>query len=301
MSADPEAAEREARLTKLRKEVAEQKEAARLKKEAEAKAAALQSFEMFDLNKDGAIDGSELKAGLEKQFGVNTTDAEIEKLLAEFDSNHTGTLEMEEWKVEGVRNSLRAIKRANDIAAREAARLDQEKSAFAKEKAALEEMLVGNSDDGPATRALACLPYILPLLDGAGYGQYLLGNSPVGAFLGPLVFAFRSLPFAGLAAFLIFGNLSRNLSLPKLLRFSFQHAIYIDIALFFPGLFAMLPLGPDLQAQLAEPGADAVFVALCAALAYSVLGTILTGKPPNKIPIIGETAERNIRSPFDKD
>ena len=70
-----------------------------------------------------------------------------------------------------------------------------------------------------------------------------------------------------------------------------QQAIFVDIALFFPGLLFGLSgiiLGganielPEIVTQLST---DAIFVSLLAALGYCVASSLL-GVEPNKLPII---------------
>ena len=71
-------------------------------------------------------------------------------------------------------------------------------------------------------------------------------------------------------------------------------AVLLDIALFFPSLFGLLPLDPGLKQALAEPCSDAIWAALCAAVLYSVAWNLAKGSCPNKLPLIGDTVYRQI-------
>ena len=72
-----------------------------------------------------------------------------------------------------------------------------------------------------------------------------------------------------------------------------QQAIFLDIALFFPGLIAgvaaLIAQGVGVQppAILAQIGTDAVFVGLVVAISYSVVSSLL-GEAPDKIPGISD-------------
>ena len=80
-----------------------------------------------------------------------------------------------------------------------------------------------------------------------------------------------------------------------------QQAIFVDIALFFPGLLFGLSgiiLGganielPEIVTQLST---DAIFVSLLAALGYCVASSLL-GVEPNKLPIISNAVGERMPS-----
>jgi hypothetical protein len=201
-------------------------------------------------------------------------------------------------KVEQMQDKTRNDARAADQAARRKA---EDAAKPASERMA--EMVADspNEDAGLATRAASCVPYLLPLVDGCAYGYHLLAQAPLaGAALAPFVILLRAVPFGGLILFFLFSSQSRNPSLPLLLRFNLQQAIMLDIALFFPSLFALLPIAEDIKAVVAEPASDAVFLVLVACIVYSWATNLATGKLPNKIPLIGSTSERQIGGPFDE-
>lgn len=54
-------------------------------------------FNLYDLDKNGALDESELESAMTAAIGKKITTAECEKLLVEFDENHDGVLQLEEF------------------------------------------------------------------------------------------------------------------------------------------------------------------------------------------------------------
>jgi len=148
--------------------------------------------------------------------------------------------------------------------------------------------------DGPADRALACLPYLIPLLDGDRYGMFLFYNFPALGLLdqialGPFKLVYGSIPFAQLVAFLGLSVLSRNPDLPYSLRFNMQQALLLDIALIFPSLLGGIPA----PAVVANGGSNFVFLALVGSVGYALVSN-LTGKVPDKIPLISDAARSSI-------
>ncbi|CAN0365612.1 unnamed protein product, partial [Scytosiphon promiscuus] len=162
----------------------------------------------------------------------------------------------------------------------------------------------GDVNDGPATatdKALSALPYLLPLADGVIFSAHLFGAFPEQtAWAQPLalvLLALRSLPFANLIGFFGLSIGSSNPKINKLVRFNMQQAINLDIALILPGVLGAITaaaLGQDAYklGPLANAGSDVVFVALLAAVAYSV-GTSATGAFPNKLPLLGRWNREN--------
>jgi len=75
-----------------------------------------------------------------------------------------------------------------------------------------------------------------------------------------------------------------------------QQAIFLDIALFFPGLLAAAfslvtsNAGVKSPAVVSELGADAIFASLLLTVGYCTVSSLL-GKTPNKIPLISQAVE----------
>ena len=149
-----------------------------------------------------------------------------------------------------------------------------------------------------AERVAATLPYLLPACDGYVYGAYIYQNTPVfgdiALLFAPLVNAFESVPFGGLALFIGLSIFARSANLSRFVRFNIQQAIVLDIALVIPSLFAgasrMFP--EVLQIQ----GSNFVFYVWFFTCAYSAFCN-LRGETPDQVPIISEAAAAQV-GPF---
>lgn len=92
-----------------------------------------------------------------------------------------------------------------------------------------------------------------------------------------------------------------NPGINRLVRYNMQQAIFLDIALFFPGLLSGL-IGllvgganvklPDIVVQAST---DAIFFTLVAAILYSTVSSLL-GIEPNKIPLISKAVDDRMPS-----
>jgi uncharacterized membrane protein len=86
-------------------------------------------------------------------------------------------------------------------------------------------------------RIFACLPYLLPLVDGIGFGKYLFHQFPIleevlRLPLSPLIFLYRVIPFGALIIFFaLFVGVVRNESINHFIRFNAMQAILIDIVI----------------------------------------------------------------------
>lgn len=75
-----------------------------------------------------------------------------------------------------------------------------------------------------------------------------------------------------------------------------QQAIFLDIALFFPGLasalFGFILGGANVQLPsiITQISTDAIFVTLLAALGYCTASSLL-GITPNKLPLVSQAVE----------
>jgi hypothetical protein len=106
-------------------------------------------------------------------------------------------------------------------------------------------------------------------------------------------------PFSGLIAFVLFNTIASNLQLNRLVRFNIQQAILLDIALIFPGIIGTVAsIGAtqgdfELPSALVDSGSTATFLAVSAAIIYS-MGSSLIGTVPDKIPIISERVKLRV-------
>jgi uncharacterized membrane protein len=86
-------------------------------------------------------------------------------------------------------------------------------------------------------RIFACLPYLLPLVDGIGFGKYLFFQFPILEQvlllpLTPLIFLYRVIPFGSLIIFFaLFLGVVRNENINHFIRFNAMQAILIDIVM----------------------------------------------------------------------
>lgn len=163
-------------------------------------------------------------------------------------------------------------------------------------------MSSNNQIQGTTDRIVSCLPYILPLLDGDRYGRFIFAIfPPLGLLdaivLGPFKILYGAIPFSQFIFFLGLTFLARNPEISRPIRFNMQQAVILDILLIFPSLFGRLgSIGYGMPRMLVESGSNFVFYCLIASVGYAVFSN-LTGKVPNKIPIISEATEMQI-GPF---
>jgi len=260
--------------------------------------AAEKAFRQFDTNQDGEISFSELKAGLEKVFKTELSEKQVQELMKEFDASGDGALQLNEFvTLDQFRNKLEALSREEKrlaVEAKQRAKKEEEEAKFAVAKLEiLNEKAPSNQD-----KVLSLLPYLFPLMDGLQYGRFLLSadgaeSNPVVVVLAVLYALYRTIPFSGFIAFFALNFLAGNPSINRLVRFNMQQAIFLDIALFFPGLLTGLGglilggVGVQVPTAVSEFGTDAIFFALLATLAYCAVSSIL-GVEPNKIPLVSQ-------------
>lgn len=148
-----------------------------------------------------------------------------------------------------------------------------------------------------ADRVKACVPYILPLLDGDQFGHYIyytrlpiLGE--INDFLlGPLVHLQHKVPFLGVGLFVLLTLGTRfNTEISRNVRFSAQQAALIDVALIFPQLIGEAFHEDPLPRSIAEPCSNFVWYAYMTAVIYCIYSN-LRGKRPDEIPFISPAAD----------
>jgi Chloroplast import apparatus Tic20-like len=151
-------------------------------------------------------------------------------------------------------------------------------------------------------RFKACVPYILPLLDGDQFGRFIYERIPPLGFvndvlLGPLIEIYHKIPFLGVGIFLLLTLGTRfNTDMNRNVRFSAQQAALIDVALILPELVASGFDGVDVPRYLAEPCSNFVWYAYVTAVGYSIYCN-LRGKKPDQIPYISGSADMMV-GPF---
>ena len=261
------------------------------------------AFSQFDSNRDGVISYDELVGGLEKQFGFQgkpegvMIEAAVKKLFQDLDKDGNDVIDESEFKLSLREMSARIESYIREEKDKERIRKLEAREAEEKARKAEAKLAFLNEKDPTNTdKVLSVLPYLFPLLDGLQYGRFLLQGTDniVVQSVAVLYVLYRSIPFSGFVAFFAIQFLSANTKLNRLIRFNLNQAIFVDIALIFPGLIggigkAALPgLGVELPAGLGETLTDGVFFALLATLAYCAISSLL-GEEPNKLPLISKT------------
>lgn len=146
-------------------------------------------------------------------------------------------------------------------------------------------------------RIKACVPYILPLLDGDQFGHYIyytrfpiLGE--INDFLlGPLIHLHHKIPYLGVGLFILLTLGTRfNTDISRNVRFSAQQAALIDVALIFPELIGSCFAEQPLPRYIVEPCNNFIWYAYMSAIIYSVYSN-LKGQKPDQIPFISPSAE----------
>ncbi len=129
-------------------------------------------------------------------------------------------------------------------------------------------------------RIFACLPYLLPLVEGIGFGRFLFVQFPALQVilipLSPVLAIYSTIPFAGLIIFFaLFMLVVRNEKINHFIRFNTMQAILLDIVLVLCSLLISV-LGPVPGASFAiETLTNTIFIGLVASVVYSVAQTIM--------------------------
>jgi uncharacterized membrane protein len=151
----------------------------------------------------------------------------------------------------------------------------------------------------PGQRILACLPYLLPLLEvTARFSGPLLTQFPfLKAFfipLLPLLQIYGGIPFAPLIAFvLLIFLVVRNTNIAHFIRFNTMQAILLDIALFLSSLLVQFLIAPIGNQLLMETLQNTIFLGVVAAVVFSVVQS-LRGLYA-EIPTISDAAYLQVR------
>ncbi|CAL5224866.1 g7624 [Coccomyxa viridis] len=151
-----------------------------------------------------------------------------------------------------------------------------------------------------ADRAVASLPYLVPLFDGLKYGRFLFAQFPALANLlsplNPLISLYFSFPFASLIVFFaIYSGIVNNFQFSRFVRFNALQSILLDIILIVPGLIEQVikpPMGGaglTIYIQLY----NSIFFFVFASVLYAV-GSCLAGTVP-RLPLVADAADQQVR------
>lgn len=148
-------------------------------------------------------------------------------------------------------------------------------------------------------RILACLPYILPLVESIGFGYYLFRDFPPLQLLlyplSPFLTLIRLLPFAGLIIFfLLFLLVVRNERIPHFIRFNTMQAILIDILVILCQVVATYVLKPVIQIDfILQTLFTTVFLGVVATISYSIFQSVRGNYA--EIPTLSDAVHMQVR------
>jgi hypothetical protein len=260
-------------------------------------AAAEKAFAKFDRNDDGEVSLSELKQGLEQLLKTELPDERVEILMRKFDTTGDGKLQLEELV------GMERFKTALAELAQEEKRRSIELQRIAKlEQEAYNEISEILNDKPPTNveKVLSVLPYAFPLLDSLPYASFLVldnPENPVTQLIASAYFIYRSVPLSGFIAALSLSFLSGIPRINRLIRFNMLQAIYLDIALFVPGLISILVggasqlTGQQVPLDAVATASNVLFFASLSAILYASASS-LAGQEPDKIPVVSTTVKR---------
>ncbi|MDH6060231.1 hypothetical protein NWP17_07240 [Chrysosporum bergii ANA360D] len=147
-------------------------------------------------------------------------------------------------------------------------------------------------------RIFACLPYLLPLIEGLTFGGYLFREFPILGLLliplSPVLLIYRTIPFATLIIFLaLFFLVVRNEKISHFIRFNTMQAILLDIVIFLCSILLEI-LSPVPGAGFAiETLANTIFLGIVVAVVYSVAQSLF-GRYA-EIPAISDAVYMQVR------
>ncbi|HEY9847073.1 MAG TPA: Tic20 family protein [Candidatus Caenarcaniphilales bacterium] len=146
-------------------------------------------------------------------------------------------------------------------------------------------------------RVFACLPYLLPLLDGLAFGRFLFRLFPplelILIPLAPLLLIY-SFPLASLIIFFaLFLLVVRNENISHFIRFNTMQAILVDIVLFLFQLILRILASVVSAGFLLETFSNFVFIGVVAVFVYSVVQS-LRGRYA-EIPTLSEAVYMQVR------
>ena len=142
----------------------------------------------------------------------------------------------------------------------------------------------------------ACVPYILPILDGDHFGHYIYERIPPlslvhDILLGGLLQLWDAFPFSGLILFIALTIGTRgNTEMDRNVRFSAQQAGLIDVSLVVPELIAGSFQDEDMPRALLEPCSNFTYYYIVFVVLYCIAAN-LQGKKPDQIPYISGWSE----------
>eukprot|EP00411_Alexandrium_monilatum_P119633 CAMPEP_0175680862 /NCGR_PEP_ID=MMETSP0097-20121207/25007_1 /TAXON_ID=311494 /ORGANISM="Alexandrium monilatum, Strain CCMP3105" /LENGTH=352 /DNA_ID=CAMNT_0016987707 /DNA_START=17 /DNA_END=1072 /DNA_ORIENTATION=- len=272
-------------------------EAQELEKAKAVERRAARAEELLDATRDsGATVGPEaLSASVKKVVGLTLSPNDVRELMAvSATGDRLGFDDLASVAFDAALEKLVAAQDAK-LSAELAERQKELAAEAEREKmvSSVTSLFSGDADDGgPTGRALACLPYLLPLLDGLPYGLSLASFvpflAPLFITLGPLLGLKNAIPFGTFIFLLGFQFLCRNQELPGLLRYNLRQACVIDVLILLPSFVAGFT-GFRIPDTLDIP----IFILMAICIGYSLVCTAL-GKTPSGLGFVSDATERGL-------
>jgi Chloroplast import apparatus Tic20-like len=147
-------------------------------------------------------------------------------------------------------------------------------------------------------RILACLPYLLPLIEVFAFGQFLLNDFPLLGLiflpLLPLLKIYYGVRYAGMIIFFALWLLVvRNEKIHHFIRFNTMQAIILDIVIFLCSILTdIVKLVPGSGFAM-QTLYTTIFMGIVAAVVYSVAQSLM-GKYA-EIPAISDAVHMQVR------
>ncbi len=148
-------------------------------------------------------------------------------------------------------------------------------------------------------RIFACLPYLLPVVDGLVFGSFLLTQFPALQVLllplQPVLIVYGSLGQLGqlLVFFALFVFVVRNEKINHFIRFNTMQAILLDIVIFLGSILVRILTQVPSAGFAVQTVANTIFIGIIVAVIYSVAQSIL-GRYA-EIPTISDAAYMQVR------
>ncbi|BBD68638.1 hypothetical protein NIES4072_40470 [Nostoc commune NIES-4072] len=148
-------------------------------------------------------------------------------------------------------------------------------------------------------RIFACLPYLLPLIDGLVFGRFLFKQFPALQVLllplQPVLIIYGSLGQIGqiIVFFALFLLVVRNEKINHFIRFNTMQAILLDIVIFLCSILVRVLAEVPGTSFAIETVANTIFLGVVAAVAYSTIQSLL-GRYA-EIPAISDAVYMQVR------
>lgn len=148
-------------------------------------------------------------------------------------------------------------------------------------------------------RIFACLPYLLPLIDGLGFSIPFFTQfpalTPLLLPLMPFIAIYQGIPFMGLIIFFaLFLLVVRNERINHFIRFNTMQAILLDIVIILCSIIMSYVLRPIAGGGLIfDTFANVIFLGTVVAVIYSVAQSLM-GRYA-EIPTLSEAVHMQVR------